>query len=130
MPTQQIKGSKRYRQAAEMVDLTKDYTLADASALLNTLPKAKFDETVEVAVRLGVNPRQADQMVRGAVSLPYGTGKSVRVVVFADASWANEALRSSQLAVIVGLAEETGSPRTAVARSSAALGRDRRIFST
>ena len=59
MPTQQIKGSKRYRQAVEMVDLTKDYTLVDASALLNTLPKAKFDETVELYSHLTVDPRKA-----------------------------------------------------------------------
>ena len=81
MPTQQIKGSKRFRQAAEMVDLTKTYSVAEASALLNTLPKAKFDETVELYAHLTVDPRKSDQMVRGTLKLPHGSGKSVRVIV-------------------------------------------------
>lgn len=84
MPTQQIKGSKRYRQAAEMVDLTKKYSLADASALLATLPKAKFDETVELYSHLTVDPRKSDQMVRGTLKLPHGSGKTVRVIVFTE----------------------------------------------
>ena len=91
MATQQIKGSKRYRQSAEMVDLEKTYPVAEASALLNKLPKAKFDETVEVAMNLGVDPRHADQMVRGVVGLPNGTGKTVRVAVFARGPKADEA---------------------------------------
>ena len=84
MPTQQIKGSKRYRQAVEMVDLTKDYTLADASALLSKLPKAKFDETVELYSHLTVDPRKSDQMVRGTLKLPHGSGKTVRAIVFTE----------------------------------------------
>ena len=84
MPTQQIKGSKRYRQALNMTDMTKTYSVADASALLNTLPKAKFDETVEVYAHLTVDPRKSDQMVRGTLKLPHGSGKSVRVIVFTD----------------------------------------------
>lgn len=84
MPTQQIKGSKRFRQAAEMVDLTKTYSVAEASALLNTLPKAKFDETVELYAHLTVDPRKSDQMVRGTLKLPHGSGKSVRVIVFTE----------------------------------------------
>ena len=84
MPTQQIKGSKRYRQAAEMVDLTKTYSVAEASALLNTLPKAKFDETVELYAHLTVDPRKSDQMVRGTLKLPHGSGKTVRVIVFTE----------------------------------------------
>lgn len=84
MPTQQIKGSKRFRKAAEMVDLTKKYSLADASALLVTLPKAKFDETVELYSHLTVDPRKSDQMVRGTLKLPHGSGKTVRVIVFTE----------------------------------------------
>ena len=84
MPTQQIKGSKRYRQAAEMVDLSKTYPVEEASALLNTLPKAKFDETVELYAHLTVDPRKSDQMVRGTLQLPHGSGKTVRVIVFTE----------------------------------------------
>ncbi len=84
MPTQQIKGSKRYRQAVEMTDLTKTYTVAEASALLNTLPKAKFDETVELYAHLTVDPRKSDNMVRGTLKLPNGSGKTVRVIVFTE----------------------------------------------
>ncbi|MEM8867477.1 MAG: 50S ribosomal protein L1 [Verrucomicrobiota bacterium] len=84
MPTQQIKGSKRYRKAVEMTDLTKDYTVVEASALLNTLPKAKFDETVELYAHLTVDPRKSDQMVRGTLQLPHGSGKTVRVIVFTE----------------------------------------------
>ena len=84
MATQQIKGSKRYRQSAEMVDLEKTYTVAEASALLNTLPKAKFDETVELYANLAVDPRKSDQMVRGTLQLPHGSGKTVRVIVFTE----------------------------------------------
>jgi large subunit ribosomal protein L1 len=84
MPTQQIKGSKRYRQAAEMVDLSKTYPVEEASALLNTLPTAKFDETVELYAHLTVDPRKSDQMVRGTLQLPHGSGKTVRVIVFTE----------------------------------------------
>jgi large subunit ribosomal protein L1 len=74
---------KRYRQALEMVDRERRYSPGEALHLIKEMPSAKFDETVELNIRLGVDPRKADQMVRGAVSLPKGTGKSVRVVVFA-----------------------------------------------
>ena len=84
MATQQIKRSKRYRKSVEMVDLTKSYTVAEASALLSTLPKAKFDETVELYAKLTVDPRKSDQMVRGTLQLPYGSGKTVRVIVFTE----------------------------------------------
>ena len=84
MATQQIKGSKRYRNAVEMTDLTKTYSVEEASALLNTLPKAKFDETVEVYAHLAVDPRKSDQMVRGTLKLPNGSGKTVRVIVFTE----------------------------------------------
>jgi len=84
MATQQIKGSKRYRQSAEMVDSEKTYSVEDASALLNKLPKAKFDETVELYAHLTVDPRKSDQMVRGTLQLPNGSGKTVRVIVFTE----------------------------------------------
>lgn len=84
MATQQIKGSKRYRSAVEMADLTKTYSVEEASALLNNLPKAKFDETVEVYAHLAVDPRKSDQMVRGTLQLPHGSGKTVRVIVFTE----------------------------------------------
>jgi len=84
MLTQQIKGSKRYKEAASKVDLNKSYSLQDASALLLTLPKAKFDETVELQAHLTVNPLKSDQMVRGTLQLPHGSGKTVRVIVFTE----------------------------------------------
>ena len=84
MATQQIKGSKRYRSAVEMADLTKTYSVEEASALLNKLPKAKFDETVEIYAHLSVDPRKSDQMVRGTLQLPHGSGKTVRVIVFTE----------------------------------------------
>ena len=83
---------KRLSGAYESIDREKDYTLADAVKIIkDTAAKTKFDETVEVAINLGVDPRHADQMVRGTVSLPHGTGKSVRVVVFAKDDKAKEA---------------------------------------
>ena len=84
MATQQIKGSKRYRESAKLVDFTKTYSVAEASALLNQLPKAKFDETVELYAHLAVDPRKSDQMVRGTLQLPHGSGKTVRVIVFTE----------------------------------------------
>lgn len=76
--------SKRYRAAAKAADLTKSYTLAEAVELLGKFPSAKFDETVELSIRLGVDPTQGDQMVRGTTPLPNGSGKKVRVLVFTD----------------------------------------------
>jgi large subunit ribosomal protein L1 len=76
--------SKRYRAAVKAADLTKSYTLADAVEMLGKFPKAKFDETVELSIRLGVDPTQGDQMVRGTTPLPNGSGKKVRVLVFTD----------------------------------------------
>ena len=84
MATQQIKGSKRYRSAVEMTDLTKTYSVAESTALLNNLHKAKFDETVELYAHLTVDPRKSDQMVRGTLQLPNGSGKTVRVIVFTE----------------------------------------------
>ena len=84
MLTQQIKGSKRYKEAVSKVDINQSYSLQDASALLTTLPKAKFDETVELYAHLAVNPLKSDQMVRGTLQLPHGSGKTVRVIVFTE----------------------------------------------
>jgi large subunit ribosomal protein L1 len=86
-----MKHSKKYREFREKVDRSKRYEVAEAVGLLKENTFVKFDESVEVAVRLGVNPKHADQMVRGTVSLPHGTGKSVRVAVFAQADKAEEA---------------------------------------
>jgi large subunit ribosomal protein L1 len=85
------KLSKRQRQWAELVDANRLYDVDEAIALIKQLARAKFDETVEVAVRLGVDPRHSDQMVRGAVVLPHGTGRTARVAVFAKGDKAKEA---------------------------------------
>lgn len=78
------KKSKRYRSAVKVADLGKDYPLSDAVAILGKFPAAKFDETVELSLRLGVDPTQGDQMIRGTTPLPNGSGKKVRVLVFTD----------------------------------------------
>ena len=85
------KRSKAYRSAAELVDRTKLYSPLEAAKLAKETNKVKLDATVEVAIRLGVDPRKADQMVRGTVNLPHGTGKTARVVVFAAGDKAAEA---------------------------------------
>jgi large subunit ribosomal protein L1 len=77
------KRSKGYRAAAEQVDPAKIYSPLEAAQVAKQTSPTKFDATVEVAIRLGVDPRKADQMVRGTVSLPHGTGKTARVIVFA-----------------------------------------------
>ena len=82
---------KRYNAASEKIDATASYAPADAVKLVKGNAKAKFDETIEVSMNLGVDPRHADQMVRGVVQLPNGTGKTVRVVVFAKDAKADEA---------------------------------------
>ena len=83
--------SKRYKQLLEKVDSSKAYTIEEASSTVKELKSAKFDETVEIAMNLNVDPRHADQMVRGAIVLPHGTGKTVRVAVFAKGAKADEA---------------------------------------
>ncbi len=85
------KISKRFKALTEKVEIEKDYSVAEAAALAKELKSAKFDETVEVALRLNVDPRHADQMIRGAVVLPNGTGKTVRVAVFAKGVKVDEA---------------------------------------
>ena len=85
------KGSKRYQACADVVDAEKQYPLREAIELLKTLPPVKFDETVEISMNLGVDPKHADQMVRGALVLPHGTGKSLRILVFAKGDKEKEA---------------------------------------
>ena len=85
------KHSKRYREAAARIDRSAQYSPNEAFDILKDLPAPKFDETVEVAVRLGIDPRKTDQLVRGAVSLPKGLGKTVKVVVFAEGDTADAA---------------------------------------
>lgn len=88
------KLSKRQKAIREVADSNKQYSFADAVSILKSLPKLKFEETVEVAVNLGVDPRKSDQAVRGATTLPHGAGKDVRVAVFtqgANAEAAKEA---------------------------------------
>jgi len=89
-----MKRSKRYQEVASKINRSEAYTVEDAVKLLKQAANARFDETVEIAMRLGVDPRHADQMVRGTVSLPNGTGKKVRILVFAkgeDVTKAKEA---------------------------------------
>jgi large subunit ribosomal protein L1 len=83
--------SKRMRGAYEQLDRNRFYPLAEAVKLLKEFSKLKFDETVEIAMNLGIDPRHSDQQVRGVVSLPHGTGKSMRVAVFAKGDRAKEA---------------------------------------
>jgi large subunit ribosomal protein L1 len=86
-----MQRSKAYRKAAELIEPDRIYSPLEASKLVKQTVTTKFDPTVEVAIRLGVDPRKADQMVRGTVSLPHGTGKTARVVVFATGDKAAEA---------------------------------------
>ena len=85
--------SKRMKAVNAAVDTDKTYALAEAIALVKDNAKAKFDETIEIAMNLGVDPRHADQMVRGVIGMPNGTGKTVRVAVFARGPKADEAKR-------------------------------------
>ena len=94
------KHSKKYREAAEKVDRNNLYTAPEAIALLKSMPKRGFDETIEAVYRLNVDPRKADQLVRGVVNLPNGTGKTAKVLVFARGPKATEATEAG--ADIVG----------------------------
>jgi large subunit ribosomal protein L1 len=87
----QTNRSKRYRAAAQKVDAKKSLPLAEAITVLKTLPAPKFDQTVTLSFRLGVDPKQSDQMVRGTCPLPNGSGKNVRVLVFAEGQAAQAA---------------------------------------
>src|SRR6266403_2686689 len=91
----QKKHSKRYRKALEQVDAKILYPLKSAVEVLAKFPKAKFNETVEVAFKLGVDPKQSDQMVRGTVPLPHGSGKTVKVLVFAKSGAAADAAKAA-----------------------------------
>ena len=86
-----MKHGKKYLESKKLIEDNKLYDPAEAIALVKQTGKAKFDETVELSIRLGVDPRHADQQVRGAVVLPHGTGRNVRVLVFAKADKAEEA---------------------------------------
>ena len=86
-----MKRSKSYKEHSEKIERSKSYTLDDAVKLLRESARAKFDESIEATVRLGVDPRKADQMVRGTTVLPHGTGKKIRVLVLAKGEKAKEA---------------------------------------
>jgi large subunit ribosomal protein L1 len=86
-----MKRSKRYKEVAAMIDAGRDYTLDEAVDLLKKVAKAKFDESVEISMNLGIDPRHADQVVRGTVSLPHGTGKEVRILVLTKGDKETEA---------------------------------------
>jgi large subunit ribosomal protein L1 len=98
-----MKRSKRYQSAAEKLEENKQYALDEGVARLKEMATAKFDESVDVAIRLGVDPKKADQMVRGTVSLPHGTGKQVRVLVLCKPPKDKEALSAG--ADMAGLEE-------------------------
>lgn len=86
-----MKRGKLYKEAAELVNKTQKYTAEEAFKIMEKMPKRKFDETVEVHIKLGVDSKKADQQVRGTVVLPHGTGKSQRILVFAKGDKAKEA---------------------------------------
>lgn len=85
------KRSRRYQKAAAKVDRSKRYPLGEGIALIKSLTGPKFDEAVDIAVRIGIDPKKTDQLVRGSVSLPKGTGKTIRIAVFAEGDKAKEA---------------------------------------
>ncbi len=97
------KLTKRQKEISEKVDATKQYDIAEAVALLKELSKVKFQETVDAAINLGIDPRKSDQAVRGATSLPHGTGKDVRVAVFTSGANADAAKEAG--AEFVGMDE-------------------------
>ncbi|MDO8349455.1 MAG: 50S ribosomal protein L1 [Planctomycetota bacterium] len=97
------KRSRRYQKAAAKVDRSKRYPLAEGMALIKSLGGPKFDETVDIAIRIGIDAKKTDQLVRGSVSLPKGTGKSIKIAVFADGEKAKEALAAG--ADFVGAAD-------------------------
>jgi large subunit ribosomal protein L1 len=93
--------SKRYKKALEVIDARKAYSLKEAVGVLTKFPKAKFNETVDLAFRLGVDPKQSDQMVRGTVPLPHGSGKTVRVLVFARSGAGADAAKAAGAEFVV-----------------------------
>ena len=94
------KKSKRYKEVAKLVEKGKHYTLDEAMGILEKYPKVKFDETVEVSFKLGIDPKKSDQLVRGTVALPQGTGKKMRVAVFCKGE--NEKIAKEKGADFVG----------------------------
>jgi large subunit ribosomal protein L1 len=86
-----VRHSKRYRKALEQVDREKQYELVEGINLLKNLAKPKFEEAVDLAIRLGIDPKKTDQLIRGSVSLPKGIGKTLKVICFADGEKAREA---------------------------------------
>jgi len=97
------KRSKRYKKSEQFVDIATKYTVDEAIGILANLAPVKFDETIDLVVRLGIDPKKSDQLVRGSVSLPRGIGKSKRVIVFAEGDKAKEAEEAG--AIEVGSAE-------------------------
>jgi large subunit ribosomal protein L1 len=91
--------SRRYRNAAKKVDPARAYPLEEALGVVQSFDPTKFDETVEISIHLGIDPKKTDQLVRGAVSLPRGLGRDVRVIVFAEAEAAEEAKTAGAIAV-------------------------------
>ncbi len=92
-----MKHSKKYNVAYTMFDRQKRFDLNEAIKLLKSLPTSRFDETVELHFNLGVDPRKADQQIRNSLVLPYGTGKEVRVLVFAEGDKAEEAKKQEPI---------------------------------
>lgn len=86
-----MRRSKRYEQAVKLVDQKKTYSIEQAVDILKSMPHVKFDETVEVSSKLGVDPKEADQLVRGSVVLPAGTGKTIKILVFCESEKEKEA---------------------------------------
>ena len=86
-----MKRSKRYKEAAKAVEEDKFYSIEEAVAILKDMPHTKFDETLELSTKLGVDPKQSDQMIRGSVVLPHGTGRKVRILVFCESEKESEA---------------------------------------
>jgi len=90
-----MKKTKRLKKILEIVDTPKDkFTIEEALELLKKCPKLKFDESIEISLKMGVDPKKSDQQVRGTVSLPNGTGKSLKVLVFANETKAKEAIEA------------------------------------
>jgi large subunit ribosomal protein L1 len=113
------KLSKKQKAQAGSIDREKFYAVDEAIGLVKSLATSKFDETVEVALNLGVDPRHADQMVRGVVNLPKGTGKAVRVAVFAKGGKADEATKAGADRVgAEDLMEEMQAARSTMTASS------------
>lgn len=91
--------SKRYEQARSLIDRNKRYTIAEALEIIKKFPKAKFEESIEISIKLGIDPKQSEQQVRGSVALPNSLGKTKRVIAFAEGQAAEEAKAAGAIAV-------------------------------